>query len=106
MAPKRRPANVVRSGNAGNSSKAAPKEKEKDSKSSTPDNAPFGTFKDGSPRPPPLFPAGYKSPVTILNEKCQKMGWEKPVVESVSVRRLFEKALIDCDRFSNLNLRG
>ncbi|OXG91457.1 ATP-dependent RNA helicase A [Cryptococcus neoformans A2-102-5] len=86
MAPKRRPANVVRSGNAGNSSKAAPKEKEKDSKSSTPDNAPFGTFKDGTPRPPPLFPAGYKSPVTILNEKCQKMGWEKPVVESFQNR--------------------
>ncbi|WVR05425.1 hypothetical protein IAU60_002440 [Kwoniella sp. DSM 27419] len=68
MAPKRRPVNVVRSGNAGNSSKAA---KEKDEVKT-----------DGPPRPPPLFPAGYKSPITILNEKSQKMGWERPTVES------------------------
>lgn len=106
MAPRRRPANVVRSGNAGNSSKPTSKDKEKDAKSSTPDNAPFGTFKDGTPRPPPLFPAGYKSPVTILNEKCQKMGWEKPVVESVSVKKLFERVLLDHNRFSKMNIRG
>ncbi|ODN98303.1 ATP-dependent RNA helicase A [Cryptococcus wingfieldii CBS 7118] len=77
MAPKRRPVNVVRSGNAGNSSKpsatpAAPVDP----------NAPHGTFRDGTPRPAPLFPAGYKTPIAVLNEKCQKMGWEKPVVES------------------------
>ena len=70
MAPKRRPANVVRSGNAGNSSK--PK--------TTPEPAP----QDGPPKPPPLFPPGYKTPVQMLNEKCQKAGWERPLVESVS----------------------
>ncbi|WWD16188.1 hypothetical protein CI109_100613 [Kwoniella shandongensis] len=82
MAPKRRPANVVRSGNAGNSTKPSkPTTTDDKSKSST-------TTKDGQPtpegppRPPPLFPAGYKTPISILNEKCQKMGWERPVVES------------------------
>lgn len=69
MAPKRRPVNVVRSGNAGNSSK---KKDEKDK------------VEDGPPRPPPLFPVGYKSPLTILNEKCQKLGWERAVVDVVS----------------------
>ncbi|WWD01093.1 hypothetical protein V866_008031 [Kwoniella sp. B9012] len=71
MAPKKRPANVVRSGNAGNSTKPT-KEKGKDEPKQD----------EGPARPPPLFPAGYKSPLTILNEKCQKMGWERPVVES------------------------
>ncbi|OCF55941.1 ATP-dependent RNA helicase A [Kwoniella mangroviensis CBS 10435] len=71
MAPKKRPANVVRSGNAGNSTKPT-KEKGKDEPKKD----------EGPARPPPLFPAGYKSPLTILNEKCQKMGWERPVVES------------------------
>ncbi|KAK4689764.1 ATP-dependent RNA helicase DHX57, partial [Tremellales sp. Uapishka_1] len=72
MAPKRRPANVVRSGNAGNSSKPTPvaKGKEEEVKSNEP------------PKPPPLFPVGYKTPIMILNEKCQKMGWERPVVDS------------------------
>ncbi|WWC60817.1 uncharacterized protein I303_103393 [Kwoniella dejecticola CBS 10117] len=70
MAPKKRPTNVVRSGNAGNSTKPT-KEKGKDDAKD-----------DGPPRPPPLFPAGYKSPLTILNEKCQKMGWERPTVET------------------------
>ncbi|WVN86613.1 uncharacterized protein L203_101781 [Cryptococcus depauperatus CBS 7841] len=74
MAPKRRPANVVRSGNAGNSSKP------KDDKSSQ--NNESVLTKDGIPKLPPLFPPGYKSPVTMLNEKCQKMGWERPTVES------------------------
>lgn len=68
MAPKRRPQNVVRSGNAGNSTKATNPE---------PQLGP-----DGLPRPPPLFPAGYKSPITQLNEKCQKAGWERPSVEA------------------------
>ncbi|GMK54047.1 hypothetical protein CspeluHIS016_0106330 [Cutaneotrichosporon spelunceum] len=69
MAPKRRPVNVVRSGNAGNSSKAKP----------DPKDAP--TDPDKPARPPPLFPVGYKSPVTILNEKCQKAGWERPLID-------------------------
>nr|XP_019013814.1 ATP-dependent RNA helicase A [Kwoniella pini CBS 10737]OCF52595.1 ATP-dependent RNA helicase A [Kwoniella pini CBS 10737] len=70
MAPKKRPANVVRSGNAGNSTKPTKDKGKEDIKD------------DGPPRPPPLFPAGYKSPLTILNEKCQKMGWERPTVET------------------------
>lgn len=72
MAPKRRPANVVRSGNAGNSSKPKP----------VPASNPVDPAAAGPPRPPPLFPAGYKSPVTILNEKCQKNGWERPIVDA------------------------
>ncbi|WVQ98990.1 hypothetical protein IAU59_006122 [Kwoniella sp. CBS 9459] len=74
MAPKRRPANVVRSGNAGNSTKPTKETKEKEKVDPSKPDAP--------PRPPPLFPPGYKSPMTILNEKCQKMGWERPSVES------------------------
>jgi len=73
MAPKRRPQNVVRSGNAGNSTKpSAVKPKEE-------------LPADGPPRPPPLFPPGYKPPLSMLNEKCQKAGWEKPLVDTVSV---------------------
>ncbi len=78
MAPKRRPANVVRSGNAGNSTKAAAPSKGKEKDASV--------TQDGPPRPPPLFPLGYKTPVALLSEKCQKMGWEKPIVDSVSSR--------------------
>ena len=76
MAPKRRPQNVVRSGNAGNSTKS------KDTKPD-PTNGVEGPA-DGPPRPPPLFPVGYKTPLAMLNEKCQKMGWEKPLVDTVS----------------------
>jgi ATP-dependent RNA helicase DHX57 len=71
MAPKRRPANVVRSGNAGNSTKPTPKTEE-----------PNGVDPNIPPRPPPLFPAGYKTPVSVLNEKCQKAGWERPLVDA------------------------
>lgn len=67
MAPKRRPANVVRSGNAGNSTKA---------------KEPEPIDPSIPPRPPPLFPAGYKTPVAVLNEKCQKAGWERPLVDA------------------------
>jgi len=79
MAPKRRPVNVVRSGNAGNSSKPAKPGKDgKDGKD--------GAASDAPARPPPLFPIGYKSPVTLLNEKCQKGGWERPIIETVSMQ--------------------
>ena len=72
MPPRKRPTNVVRSGNAGNSTKASP----------LPVAAPPGP-NDPPPRPPPLFPLGYKTPIALLTEKCQKMGWEKPVIDSV-----------------------
>lgn len=72
MPPRKGPRNVVKSGNAGNSSKpsALPAKT-----AAAPDDAP--------PRPKPLFPVGYKSPVTLLNERCQREGWERPVIEAV-----------------------
>lgn len=70
MPPRKGPRNIVTSGAAGNSSKSKPKVP-------NPNDIP-----DGPPRPPPLFPVGYKTPVTLLNEKCQKAGWERPSVES------------------------
>ena len=83
MPPKRRPVNVVRSGNAGNSSKAKPKDDPKDAKGKGKDGKGAPAADDKPARPPPLFPVGYKSPVTILNEKCQKMGWERPIIDTV-----------------------
>ncbi|ORY29995.1 P-loop containing nucleoside triphosphate hydrolase protein [Naematelia encephala] len=84
MPPKRRPANIVRSGNAGN---AKPNQSNgiplNGGNGSNNGNAASTSTSDGPVRPPPLFPVGYKSPVTILNEKCQKEGWERPVVDSV-----------------------
>ncbi|KAJ7897125.1 P-loop containing nucleoside triphosphate hydrolase protein [Mycena olivaceomarginata] len=61
---------IVKSGNAGNSTKAAPAKPATDSKA--PPDA------DGQP----LFPAGYKYPLSLLSERCQKNGWEKPVVDT------------------------
>jgi hypothetical protein len=74
MPPRRRPVNVVRSGNAGNSTKAKPDPKKDANGTADPDKP---------ARPPPLFPVGYKSPVTVLNEKCQKAGWERPIIDVV-----------------------
>lgn len=34
-----------------------------------------------APAAPPLFPLGYKTPISLLNERCQKLGWEKPEVQ-------------------------
>ncbi|TFK56866.1 P-loop containing nucleoside triphosphate hydrolase protein [Heliocybe sulcata] len=66
MPPKR---GIVKSGNAGNSSKP---------------NKPTGDAKappaDG---PKSLFPPGYKYPLSLLSERCQKNGWEKPIVDTV-----------------------
>ena len=82
MAPRRAPQNVVRSGNAGNSSKAKDKDKDKDKDGQV--AGANGSAAAGPARPPPLFPVGYKTPLSILNEKCQKMGWERPIVDTVS----------------------
>ena len=62
--PPRRKANIVKSGNAG-SSKPAP-----------PPLEPGQTAP-----PPPLFPLGYKTPLSLLSERCQKNGWERPSVD-------------------------
>ncbi|KAH9486308.1 Putative DEAH-box ATP-dependent helicase [Psilocybe cubensis] len=67
MPPKR---GIVKSGNAGNSSKS---DKNKTPASTT-----------DTPGPPPLFPPGSKYPLSILQERCQKLGWEKPVVDTRS----------------------
>ncbi|GJN87301.1 hypothetical protein Rhopal_000249-T1 [Rhodotorula paludigena] len=54
---------IVKSGNAG-SAKPAPQ------------LAPGET-----PPPPPLFPIGYKTPLSLLTERCQKSGWDRPSVD-------------------------
>lgn len=65
MPPRR---NIVKTGNAGNSSKAS--------------KQPAEPLKaDG---PPPLFPPGSKTPLNLLYENSQKKGWEKPDVQTVS----------------------
>ncbi|KDQ63105.1 hypothetical protein JAAARDRAFT_119492 [Jaapia argillacea MUCL 33604] len=66
MPPKR---GIVKSGNAGNSAKS----------SKVSETAPVPT--DG---PKALFPPGYKYPLSLLSERCQKNGWEKPHVDTVS----------------------
>ncbi|KDQ31208.1 hypothetical protein PLEOSDRAFT_23490 [Pleurotus ostreatus PC15] len=60
---------IVKSGNAGNSSKG----KEKASEPVADPN-----------KPPPLFPPGSKFPASLLSERCQKEGWEKPQIDTVS----------------------
>ncbi|KAH8926029.1 hypothetical protein BT69DRAFT_1058380 [Atractiella rhizophila] len=35
-----------------------------------------------APSPARLFPAGYKTPMSLLNERCQKQGWQSAVVDS------------------------
>ncbi|KAL0951656.1 hypothetical protein HGRIS_008336 [Hohenbuehelia grisea] len=57
---------IVKSGNAGNSSKA----------SNEPPPAPVPDAEK------PLFPPGSKFPLSLLHERCQKNGWEKPQVDS------------------------
>ncbi|KAI0640102.1 P-loop containing nucleoside triphosphate hydrolase protein [Trametes polyzona] len=63
MPPKR---GIVKSGNAGNSSKST----------KAPDTAP------AKPEEKPLFPPGSKYPLSLLHERCQKNGWEKPIVDT------------------------
>ncbi|KAJ7103273.1 P-loop containing nucleoside triphosphate hydrolase protein [Mycena belliarum] len=82
---------IVKSGNAGNSSSGKP--------------APKNQAKDISPPPPevqPLFPPGYKYPQSLLQERCQKNGWEKPTIDtrkqggswsfSVTLRKINKKS--------------
>ncbi|KAG8880465.1 hypothetical protein FRB97_000766 [Tulasnella sp. 331] len=73
MAPPRK--NIVRSGNAGNSSKAAPVATLSSAAAADKD-------KDNKPEKPPLFPHGSKTPLALLHEMCQKNGWAKPSVET------------------------
>ncbi|KAF7337469.1 Dead deah box [Mycena sanguinolenta] len=57
---------IVKSGNAGNSSKAASSSKPAP-ESNSPDS---------------IFPPGYKYPLSLLNERCQKNGWEKSIIDT------------------------
>ncbi|OCH95734.1 P-loop containing nucleoside triphosphate hydrolase protein [Obba rivulosa] len=66
MPPKR---GIVKSGNAGNSSKPS---KPAASSSAAP----------AIPEEKPLFPPGSKFPASLLHERCQKNGWEKPVIDT------------------------
>ncbi|KAH9932077.1 P-loop containing nucleoside triphosphate hydrolase protein [Epithele typhae] len=63
MPPKR---GIVKSGNAGNSSK--------------PSKAPVQAATTAEEKP--LFPPGSKYPLSLLHERCQKNGWEKPIVDT------------------------
>ncbi|KAL8279337.1 hypothetical protein RQP46_008374 [Phenoliferia psychrophenolica] len=59
--PPARKQNIVKSGNAG---------------SNKPEPVP------GEPvAPPPLFPVGYKTPISLLTERCQKEKWDRPSVD-------------------------
>ncbi|GAA5892974.1 hypothetical protein JCM8208_004140 [Rhodotorula glutinis] len=63
--PRRKaPVGIVKSGSAGSN------------KPDKPALAPGET-----PPPPPLFPIGYKTPISLLQERCQKSGWERPFVD-------------------------
>lgn len=92
MPPRKGPRNVVKSGNAGNSSKASPLPS-KVAATIESNHKKDPNAKDDAPpavvRPPPLFPVGYKSPVTLLNERCQKEGWDRPIVDSVRLPLCF-----------------
>ncbi|KIJ66186.1 hypothetical protein HYDPIDRAFT_174355 [Hydnomerulius pinastri MD-312] len=62
---------IVKSGNAGNSSKSSGAGSSLQAASS------------GVPEEKPLFPPGSKYPLSLLQERCQKNGWEKPIVDTV-----------------------
>ncbi|KZO92472.1 P-loop containing nucleoside triphosphate hydrolase protein [Calocera viscosa TUFC12733] len=87
MPPQQRK-HIVKSGNAGNSSKG----------STTPTKAPEPA--KPSDAPPPLFPPGVKTPLALLYERCQKNGWEKPFVDPVRLQRSHpkqnKKGTFDC----------
>ncbi|KAH9957470.1 P-loop containing nucleoside triphosphate hydrolase protein [Lactifluus volemus] len=58
---------IVKSGNAGNSSKSSKE---------------IGDSDVSKGNAPPLFPSGSKYPLSLLQERCSKNGWEKPVVDT------------------------
>ncbi|KAF5368409.1 hypothetical protein D9758_002162 [Tetrapyrgos nigripes] len=68
MPPRR---GIVKSGNAGNSSK-----------STKPPATAQSAIESNNNDPKPLFPPGSKFPLSLLNERCQKNGWEKPIVDT------------------------
>ncbi|GAA6037303.1 hypothetical protein JCM8097_008673 [Rhodosporidiobolus ruineniae] len=65
--PRRKPQNIIKSG-------ASSTKREKEG--SAPQLAP-----GEAPPPPPLFPIGYKTPLSLLSERCQKSGFDRPDVQ-------------------------
>ncbi|KAJ3802281.1 P-loop containing nucleoside triphosphate hydrolase protein [Lentinula aff. detonsa] len=60
---------IVKSGNAGNSSKSSGKE-----------TTAVGQNSEAVEKA--LFPLGSKYPASLLHERCQKNGWEKPIIDT------------------------
>lgn len=64
---------IIKTGNAGNSSK-------------TNKNSGTGLSSQSadahSEQEKPLFPPGSKYPLSLLHERCQKSGWDKPTIET------------------------
>ncbi|KAH7100130.1 P-loop containing nucleoside triphosphate hydrolase protein [Auriculariales sp. MPI-PUGE-AT-0066] len=84
MPPKR---GIVKSGNAGNSSKETPLAKPKTykkGKGPPQEDTPPRELKPAGTVAPAglLFPAFSKTPLSILNERCQKNDWDKPQVDT------------------------
>ncbi|KAL1683937.1 P-loop containing nucleoside triphosphate hydrolase protein [Schizophyllum commune] len=79
MPPKR---GIVKSGNAGNSSKSSSIGRV--GPGGKADVAPTGTPVAGksAAEAKSLFPPGSKFPLSLLNERCQKNGWDKPIVDT------------------------
>ncbi|KII93616.1 hypothetical protein PLICRDRAFT_131582 [Plicaturopsis crispa FD-325 SS-3] len=75
--PPKKGRGIVSSGNAGNSSKSKP--------TAVPSAASSGA--QASEVEKPLFPPGSKYPLSLLNERCQKNGWEKAIVDAVRRRQ-------------------
>ncbi|KAL1739562.1 hypothetical protein HDZ31DRAFT_6217, partial [Schizophyllum fasciatum] len=73
MPPKK---GIVKSGNAGNSSKASAPA------SAASMDAKANPTAKSTPDAKSLFPPGSKYPLSLLNEKCQKNGWDKAVVDT------------------------
>ncbi|KAG1839236.1 P-loop containing nucleoside triphosphate hydrolase protein [Suillus subalutaceus] len=67
---------IVKTGNAGNSSKAT-----KNSGVGSPLQS------ADAEQEKPLFPPGSKYPLSLLQERCQKSGWDKPTVETIHKRK-------------------
>ncbi|KAG1757846.1 P-loop containing nucleoside triphosphate hydrolase protein [Suillus lakei] len=67
---------IVKTGNAGNSSKI-----NKNSGAGSPSQS------ADAEQEKPLFPPGSKYPLSLLQERCQKSGWDKPTVETLKIHK-------------------
>lgn len=92
MPPKRKNPQIVRSGNSGNSSRSATPA----TKPIAPPSGDTGAAGPSVSAPKPqLFPPGSKTPLALLNERCQKQSWEKPLVDAVRLPRFEHLASTD-----------